>query len=155
MNTYEWQGLVLAFSEPMFFASMAAIFILLFVVIHRVLKEVSFFKGATAVIVALCVSLLSVIGLSQFIPGGDGLRAVRDNEGRTGGILDFILLLYAVLGIAIILLLFLKYIANLFRREEVKRYSKETKRGRKEHLDLFGSAREAREKSEEKTQIKK
>lgn len=105
---------IYCFGGLLLFLALVAIFILLFVVIHRVLKEVSFFKGATAVIVVLCVSLLSVIGLPQLVAGGDGIQNVNDNEGRAGGILDFILIPYAALAVAILLLLLLRFIAKLF-----------------------------------------
>lgn len=133
----------------------AVTFVLLFVVIHKVLKEVSFFKGATATIVALCVSILSTIGLSQFIVGGSGVREVNNNEGRIGGIWGFILLLYAALGIAIISLLSLKFITKLFRSETAKRYPEETKRGRMERRYPCERASKTSEKSDEKTHIRK
>jgi len=43
------------------------ILVLLFVTILEVLRQVSFFKGPTSVVVALCVSLLSVISLCRFL----------------------------------------------------------------------------------------
>ncbi|MHC4680389.1 MAG: hypothetical protein ACYTEK_17010 [Planctomycetota bacterium] len=44
------------------------IFTLLWVVIHKTLKEITFFKDkAVEAIVATCVSLLSVIGMFQFL----------------------------------------------------------------------------------------
>jgi len=146
---------VLYFGEPILFLALAAIFILLFVVISKVLKEVSFFKGNAAVIIALCVSLLSIIGFSQLVAGGDGLREVNNKGGRAGNILEFILLPYTVLGIAIILLLFIAFIAKIFRGEKVKKYSEEIKCGRmKQHCPLE-SASKARKKSNEEGHIRK
>ena len=137
------------------FLVLASIFVILFVTILKVLKEVSFFKGNTAVIVALCVSLLSIIGLSQLVAGGNSLQEVNNNVGRTGSILEFILLLYAALGIAILLLLLLRFIAKIFRSERVKKYSEETKRRRTEQRYPFESSSEAHEKSNEETRIRK
>jgi len=143
------------FGEPILFLVLASIFVILFVTILKVLKEASFFRENTAVIVALCVSLLSLIGLSHLVAGGDGFQEVTNNEGRTGGILDFILLPYAALGIAILLLLLLRFIAKLFRSERVKRYSEETKRDRTEGQYPFESASKTSEKSNEKAHIRK
>ena len=143
------------FGVPILFLALGAIFILLFAVIRQVLKEVSFFKGNTAVIIALCVSLLSTIGLSQLSAGGDGLREANNSEGRTGGILDFILLLYAALGITILLLLLLRFIAKIFRSERVKRYSEETMHCKKERPYTFDGSSKVSGETNEKTRIRK
>jgi len=137
------------FGEPLLFLALVAIFAILFVVIHRFLREISFFQGITAVIVALCVSLLSIIGLSTLVAGGDGLREVNGNGSRTGGNLDFILLSYAVLGIAILLLLLLRCIDKIFRSEKVKKYFEETKHGETEQRYQLENTSEAHEKSNE------
>ena len=141
--------------EPLLFLVLASIFVILFVTILKVLKEVSFFKGSTAVIVAVCVSLLAIIGLSQLSAGGDGFQEVTNNEGRTGGILDFILLLYAALGITILLLLLLRFIAKIFRSERVKRYSEETMHCKKERPYTFDGSSKVSGETNEKTRIRK
>jgi len=146
---------ILAFSQLTLLLCIAAIFVILFVTILKVLKEMSFFQGNTAVIVALCVSLLSIIGLAQIEAGGGGFQNINNNEGRAGGIMEFILLPYTVLGVAIILLLLLAFIAKKSRSERIKRYSEETKRGRTERPYPFESASEACEKSDEESHIRK
>jgi hypothetical protein len=145
---------VLAISEPTFLLCVGAIWVIIFLTIWKVLKQ-TLFKGNTAVIVALCVSLLSVISLSQLIAGGGDIQEVNNNGGRGGNILEFILLPYTVLGVAIILLLFIAFIAKIFRSERVKRYSEETKSGRTERPYPFESASEACEKSDEESHIRK
>ena len=145
---------VLAISEPTFLLCVGAIWVIIFLTIWKVLKQ-TLFKGNTAVIVALCVSLLSVISLSQLIAGGGGIQEVNNNEDRTGGILEFILIPYAALAVAILLLLLLRFIARLFRSEEVKRYSQETEHSQTEKRYPLNSSSEACKKIHEKSHIRK
>jgi len=142
---------IIGFSETTLLVCIAAIFIILFATILKVLNEVSFFQGNTALIVALslAVSLLSITGLTQLIDGGDGLQEVNGNGGRTGGVLDLILLLYAALGITILLLLLLRCIDKIFRSEKVKKYFEETKHGETEQRYQLENTSEAHEKSNE------
>ena len=144
---------ILAISGPIFLLCVAAIWAIIFLTVWKALGQ-TLFKGNTAVIVALCVSLLSIIGLVHLGAGGDGLKNIN-NEGRAGNILEFILLPYTVLGIAIILLLLLAFIAKMVRSERVKRYSEETKRTLMKRPYSFESASEAGEKSDEESHIRK
>lgn len=91
-----------------------AIFVLLFVTILNTLKEVSFFKGATVWVIASCVSLLSVVALCRFfLPEGQGSE-LTEKSGRFRVGLDFILLPYAALAIAILMCLLLVGISKIF-----------------------------------------
>lgn len=82
-----------------------AIFILLWVVIFESLKKAGFFTGWAAVaLVAMCVSLLSVIGMFRFLGAGDATYRASDRIRRDGPSADVILIPYAALGIAIIVL---------------------------------------------------
>ncbi len=58
--------------EVMLLLTLTAIFVILFVTVLKIVRGVSFFQGKTAVIMALCVSVLCVVGLLQFlvVPGG-------------------------------------------------------------------------------------
>ena len=84
------------------------VFVVLFVVIHKVLKEHPIFEKGN-VIISLCVSLLCIIGMRRMFVQGDG-------EG-----LDGMLLPYAVLGISILFMLLLMLIKKLPRPEKPKR----------------------------------
>jgi hypothetical protein len=82
-----------------------AIFVLLWVVIFESLKMASFFRSkAVEAIVATCVSLLSVISMFRFLGAGNGTYNVSEKTGGDGTNLDIILLAYAALGVAIVLL---------------------------------------------------
>ena len=99
-----------------------AIFILLLVMIFKALQEASFFRGrVTAAIVAGCVSLLSVIGMARFFGVEDRMSSVSENTGGQGTNWDIILLLYAALGIAILLLSLYLFLNKLSRRDKSRK----------------------------------
>ena len=123
----------------------AAIFIILFVIILRSLQEVSIFERATNVIVALCVTVLCIIGLHQSflgsrvthrIPSGvssEVINEVADNTGTSekddnlNHDHDLILLPYTALALTIILSLFLIFMDQMFRSNKLIGYFKDTK----------------------------
>ncbi len=148
-------NLVQAISGPILLIAFAALGVILFITILKTLKESSFFEGKTAVVVALCVSLLSITGLSQLLAGRDMFQEINDNQGGTGSNFDFILLLYAALGLAILLLLLLGFIARILRSERPKRSPEETKRGRTERRYPFKRASKACEKTDENSRIRR
>ena len=89
------------------------IFVLLLVTVSRVLKEIPLFEGkASAAIAAICVSLLSLIGMFRFLGPGVRPQAVSEEPGGDGTNLDFILLPYAALGVAIVLLAIYLFVAK-------------------------------------------
>jgi hypothetical protein len=105
------------------------IFILLWVVIYKTLKEVAFFKGkAVETIVATCVSLLSVIGIFQFLGAGDRTYNVSERIGGEGMNLDAILLGYAALGITIILLALYLLASKLLGNDKSERSFRDAER---------------------------
>ena len=124
----------------------AAIFIILFVIILRSLQEVSIFERATNVVVALCVTVLCIIGLHQSFLGSrvtqrisssvpsevrnefaknisTGTSKKNDNLNHDR---DLILLPYTALALAIILSLFLMFMIKVLPGDKLKRRFKET-----------------------------
>lgn len=81
----------------------AAIWATLFVVILGVLKKACLFPRWVRYVLAVCASLLSVIGMSRIFVGG--LR--RSAGAGRGGPFEFLLLPYAAMGIAMLLVLLL------------------------------------------------
>lgn len=117
----EMEKSLLALNESFLPLVGIAIFVLVWVVVHRILKEVPFFEGkATAAIVTTCVSLLSVMGMFHFLGAGVGPHSVSEKAGGQGTNLDFVLLPYALLGVAIVLLSLYLYGARLLRRGKPK-----------------------------------
>ena len=97
--------IILALSSDGLLLVLTTIFVLLFVIILKSLKQVSIFGKKTTIVISLCVSLLCIIGLNQtFAP---------------------ILLLYAALAIALLLSPFLWFIAKIFHGDKRKKKSKQ------------------------------
>ena len=115
-------------NEFILFLSVAIIFTLIFVIIHKTLKQMSIFQGPAVVIIAICVSLLSVIGLSRFFVIAD--VACKTTENRRDITLDFILLPYTALALAIILVLLLSFVNRLSRNHRTNKSCKEISRRR-------------------------
>ena len=67
---------------------LASIFILLLVLIYNAIRSASTFNEMSSFILSVCVSILTIMGLVRYL----------------GNIIDVILLPYAVMGIAILLL---------------------------------------------------
>jgi hypothetical protein len=132
----------------------AAIFALLFVIILKALREVSFFKGQTAVIVAMCASLLSVIGLFRFFGVGDVTYIVSEKNDSKGTNLDIILIPYATLAVAILVMLLLLFLSRIFRKRREQRCCREFNRGVETRYPFERSLGTC-EKSEEKSHIRK
>jgi len=88
------------------FLVMVIIFILLAVIIHQVLQQTVFAKGkTTAAVIAVCVSLLSVIGLSDYH-------------------LNFVLLPYAAMAMTMLLISLVAFGCRLFGSKGSPRKSK-------------------------------
>ncbi len=93
--------------------SLAALGVLIFVIILKALREYSFFRGRTAVIVAICVAILSIMGMYELLmsPERPLYRTPcypyeNANKDEDGGISVY-LVPYAALGVAILLLVLL------------------------------------------------
>ena len=112
--------------EFILFLSATVIFTILFVIIHETLKQMSIFQGPAAVIVAICVSLLSVIGLYRFFIVPNVTCEITANRCEIN--LDFILLPYAALALTVILILFLLFVGRISRNHRANRSCKEITR---------------------------
>ena len=88
-----------------------AIFIILLAVIYNTLKDNSFFQGKTCLPVSVCVALLCIIGLRQF------LASAPKEDFR----FDFILLPYAALAISILLISLLLFLKRLRKGGNARR----------------------------------
>ncbi len=89
------------------------IFVILFVTILTVLKEISIFQRATAVIVAVCVSVLSIIGLARFFIVSEATCETTTNGCEMN--VDFILLPYVALALTVMLVFLARHTSGMFR----------------------------------------
>ena len=124
---------ILMLSESTSLLCLMAIFILLFVIILKVLRQQSFFGKNTAVVISLCASLLCIIGLSQPFFPVEAEYQVSEKSAREVSDLDFILLFYAALAIALLLSPLLWFIAKIFRGDKYKKGSKQLNRWPEKH----------------------
>ena len=126
--------LMTAFSGPVSAIILVAVAVLLFTIILQSLRECSFFGGTTAVIVAVCVTILCIIGLHEFfiIPvGSPGYRPASPNMdiGRSAGSGGKLLLLpYASLSVAILLLLLLLLARRIVQCGKERRSDRKSER---------------------------
>lgn len=118
---------ILVFDESIFILTAAGIFVLLFVVILHVLRQYSSFGHVTAVVAALCVSVLCIMGLKNFLLSGEGnptvVQYATKSDNQTG--IEIILLPYTVLAIVIILVVLLLGLAKIFPSQITKGYRRE------------------------------
>jgi len=97
-------------ATPMVALALGVIFIIMLVVVHKVVKDMSFFGDRSGWIVAACVAALSVFGLLRF-SGAPGQTTHSSGAASTGNdVLDFVLLPYVVLSICVLLLLALRLV---------------------------------------------
>ncbi len=90
--------------------ALCAIFIIMLVVVHKTITDMSFFGDTSGWIVAACVAALSVIGLLQFF-GAPSQATHAASEPRTGdGVLNFVLFPYVVLLVCVLLVLALRMV---------------------------------------------
>jgi len=113
---------VLLLSGLMSLVPVCVIFIILFTAISTALKQTSLFNKKTSVVVALCVSLLGIIGLFRFFGAVDKAVDVVDTSDNSGAVLDVILLPYAALAVTILLLLLLLFLSKMFTSGKLKRH---------------------------------
>ncbi len=94
-----------------------AMFAIVLVVAHRALKEMPPFGDGGSWIVAFCTAALSVLGLLRFLGAQeDGTRA-DSRPAAPDGTIDFILLPYATLAIAILFVLLLLTLTKRWPRD--------------------------------------
>ena len=95
-------------ATPLVALTLGVLFVLVLVVVHKTITDMSFFGDMSGRVVATCVAVLSVMGLLRFFGAtGSATRAV--SEPRTNDdVLNFVLFPYAVLLISVLLMLALR-----------------------------------------------
>ena len=113
------ESLNTAFSTGTGLAIGAAVWLILFVVIREALKRALPFSGWTTDVIAVCASLLSVIGMHRMLAGAPSHSPDTDEKDPFG----FLLLPYAAMGIAMLIVLLLLFLRRMLprRREEFRR----------------------------------
>ena len=91
-----------------------AVWIILFAVVLDVLKKHSPFDGWAVYVIAVCVALLSVVGIFQFLAPADNAAAPKLQDSP----FLFLLLPYAAMGISILIVLLLLLFTKTWCRND-------------------------------------
>ena len=105
---------LLAFSSPVGLLVGAAILVILFTVILATLRRVKVFPRSANVRLAICASLLAVIGIMRTFSSSGGPSGQQDSANW----LDVILLPYTAMAIAMFLVLLLLLLGRLLPRSK-------------------------------------
>lgn len=108
---------------------LVAVFLIVFVTAYQALKKMTLFGTPGTFVLAGCVALLSVLGLLEFTATPQD----RSAAGRNVNV-QFILLPYAVLAVAIVLATLLAWISRRFQG----RYSRRTVEANRHMLERSG-----------------
>lgn len=119
--------LLLMFNNPFIILVLMAVFLIVLLVSFESLKKMSVFGQRTAFIIAICVSLLSILGLLRFMDTPKAAPQTAHNEPGFYINLDFILLPYVALALAIILTLLLRWFAGRYREHQTTSFEKDTR----------------------------
>jgi hypothetical protein len=93
---------------------------IIFLVVYRVLSQKSMFNSSSARALALCISILCILGLFKpFFNQGDG-SALYDKPERD--IVGIVLLIFGLPGILLCVSVILSFAKKLFRRRESKEF---------------------------------
>ena len=110
--------------------------VVVFAVSARVLQQHSPFGGPTAVMLALCMSVLTALALLRHVPvpASDG----QTQPSTTTPEMDFILLPYAALGLTLLLLPFVLFVHRRWmRRDAESTQTPEAKDPLRQYVDAF------------------
>lgn len=103
-----------------------AVFVIVFATVNKTLRSTPLFRGKTVTMIALAVSALCIVGMYQFfVVSGDKVSAT-ETEGKTNVPLNYILLPYVALAIAILLSQLLLFAGKILPSEESEAITKVT-----------------------------
>ena len=101
----------------------AAVFVIVLTTVHRTLQK-TLFKGRTAILMALAVSALCIVGMYQFLGGSVGASSSSNVENKTHVTLNYILLPYVALAVAILLSQLLLFASKILPGDESEAIAK-------------------------------
>jgi phosphotransferase system glucose/maltose/N-acetylglucosamine-specific IIC component len=107
------------------------VFVILFVIILRTLRQMPLFDENNPVVLAVCVTLLCIIGLHHVFVQPAGTEAATADDAHRS--LDFLLLPYTAMAMAMLLALCLLLLDKMVRSQASARLRTEMAR-RREHL---------------------
>ena len=128
-------------AAPMFVLCAVAVFVILFAIILRTLRQMPFFDGSNPVPVAVCVTLLCILGLHQVFVQPAGTETAPADDARRS--LDFLLLPYTAMALAMLLALCLLLLDKVVRSRGYARLRTEIVKRRERLAALRDSSKRA------------
>ena len=125
---------MLAITEPMLMISLMTIGVLIFISILRSLRESSFFASKTTVVIAVCITILCIVGMHEFLiapwsqPEHKGVSPGHSGDENKEPVIALYLLPYAALAVTILLLLIVLSIKRIIRRTRQRHLDKDVER---------------------------
>jgi hypothetical protein len=104
---------------PMVVLCAVLVFVILFAIILRTLRQIPLFGRNNVVVLALCVTLLCMLGLHQVFVQPAGTEAARADDAHRS--LDFLLLPYTAMALAMLLALCLLLLHKVLRSQAYAR----------------------------------
>lgn len=104
-----------------------SVFAVLLTVVYEVLKKMQLFETTGNCVLAVCIALLSVLGLLRFTTASSSSPGTQSDAAHHVSV-DFILLPYAALALAIILIMLWTPLYDRFRKHHRKERSKDATR---------------------------
>lgn len=89
--------------EAMLMVFLASLFVIVLVTVLKILRELPAFSSKTSWLLALCISILCIVGMCQLLDIAGMSESMARQQVGANAILTYILLPYVVLSLAIIL----------------------------------------------------
>lgn len=99
---------------------------IIFLTVYSVLSQQSLFKGPAAKVLALCISILCILGLFRPFLGQEEIGQISDRRGRI--IVDILLLVYGLLGLVVFLSVVVCFARKLFQTDKPREFPREIER---------------------------
>ncbi|MFC1781206.1 hypothetical protein ACFLZ8_02980 [Planctomycetota bacterium] len=98
---------------------------IIFTVTYRVFSQESYFEGPSAIVLALCISILCILGLFKPFTGEENRNSYPNNSDQDRDIIGAILLIFGFLGFVLCISVILCFAKRLFRRRDTREFPSE------------------------------
>ncbi len=102
-----------------------AVFVIVLTTVHKTLQK-TLFQGRTAILMALAVSVLCIVGMYQFLGAPGDPSSGADTGNKTNVTLNYILLPYVALAVAILLSQLLLFASKILPGDKAEATTKPT-----------------------------
>ena len=103
-----------------------AVFVIVLTTVHKTLQK-TLFQGRTTIVMALAVSVLCIVGMYQFLGTPGDSSSGPETGNKTNVTLNYILLPYVALAVAILLSQLLLFASKILPGEKPEAIAKSTK----------------------------